>query len=105
MQDDGLEKSKMGELLGINVKTVETLLNIPSPRYPVDQMLLDSVIRNLRSARYVANPVYKLGTNMRKVYLIVSSGRKRITPVIIKAKSELCPTYSGRLVITSESVW
>ncbi|MEJ8325433.1 hypothetical protein WKI40_20110 [Kosakonia sacchari] len=87
MQDDGLEKSKMGELLGINVKTVETLLNIPSPRYLVDQMLpYDSVIRNLRSARYVANPVYKLGTNMRKVYLIVSSGRKELRQAITKSK-------------------
>ncbi|MDI7419081.1 hypothetical protein [Cronobacter turicensis] len=87
MGEDGLTVQTMAELLGINVKTAQMLLNIPSPRYLVDQMLpYDDVLANLRSARYVANPVYKLGTNMRKVRLIVSSERQALRQVIIKAK-------------------
>ena len=62
MEADDLSLYKMAELLGINSKMVSLLLTQPSPRYLVEQMLpYDQVLQNLRSARYVENPVYKEG--------------------------------------------
>lgn len=87
MQEDNLTLDAMGEMLGVNIKTVETLLNVASPKYLVDQILhYTDVIRNLRCSRYIANPVYKIGTRMRRVQLIVSSGRKELRQVISKSK-------------------
>jgi len=62
MEADDLSLYKMAEFLGINSKMVSLLLTQPSPRYLVEQMLpYDQVLQNLRSARYVENPVYKEG--------------------------------------------
>lgn len=92
MEADGLSLSKMAELLGINSKMVSLLLTQPSPRYLVEQMLpYDQVLQNLRSARYVENPVYKEGTNKRRVRLIVSEARQQTRQVITKTR-ELCLT-------------
>lgn len=74
-------------LLGINSKMVSLLLTQPSPRYLVEQMLpYDQVLQNLRSARYVESPVYKKGTSMRRVRLIVSEARQQARQVIIKSR-------------------
>lgn len=87
MEADGLSLSKMAELLGINSKMVSLLLTQPSPRYLVEQMLpYDQVLQNLRSARYVENPVYKEGTNKRRVRLIVSEARQQTRQAIIKSR-------------------
>lgn len=87
MEADGLSLSKMAELLGINSKTVSLLLTQPSPRYLAEQMLpYDVVLANLRSARYVENPVYKEDTNKRRVRLLVSEARQQTRQVINKTR-------------------
>lgn len=87
MEQDGLTPQMMGEMLGINIKTVETLSKTTAARYLVDQMLpYDQVLANLRAPRYVANPVYKLGTSMTRVRRIISAGRKELRTVIISSK-------------------
>ncbi|WP_307963893.1 hypothetical protein [Shigella flexneri] len=87
MDADDLSVDKMAELLGINSKMVSLLLTQPSPRYLVEQMLpYDQVLQNLRSARYVESPVYKKGTSMRRVRLIVSEARQQARQAIIKSR-------------------
>ena len=87
MKADNLPDQMIGEMLGINIKTVETLARVAPARYLVDQMLpYDQVLANLRSARYVANQVYKLGTSMTRVRKIISAGRKELRTVIISSK-------------------
>jgi len=87
MKVDGLPVEVMGEMLGINIKTVETLSVTTTARYLVDQMLpYDQVLANLRAPRYVANPVYKLGTSMTRVRKIISAARKELRTVIITSK-------------------
>lgn len=87
MEADSLNLSKMAELLGINSNIVSLLLTQPSPRYLVEQMLpYDQVLQNLRSARYVESPVYKEGTSMRRVRLIVSEARQQARQAIIKSR-------------------
>ncbi|HCB2205475.1 TPA: hypothetical protein MYR09_000460 [Citrobacter farmeri] len=87
MKADNLPDQMIGEMLGINVKTVQTLTRVAPARYLVDQMLpYDQVLANLRAPRYVANPVYKLGTSMTRVRKIISAGRKELRTVIISSK-------------------
>lgn len=87
MNQDGLPDQMIGEMLGINIKTVETLSQVTPVRYLVEQMLpYDQVLANLRAPRYVANPVYKLGTSMTRVRKIISAGRKELRPLIISSK-------------------
>lgn len=87
MEAYDLSLYKMAELLGINSKMVSLLLTQPSPRYLVEQMLpYDQLLQNLRSARYVENPVYKEGTNKRRVRLIVSEARQQTRQAIIKSR-------------------
>ena len=87
MDADNLSVDKMAELLGINSKMVSLLLTQPSPYYLVEQMLpYDQVLQNLRSARYVESPVYKKGTSMRRVRLIVSEARQQARQAIIKSR-------------------
>lgn len=77
----------MSELLGLDSKMISLLLTQPSPRYLVDQMLpYDVVLQNLRSARYVESPVYKEGTNKRRVRLIVSEARQQARQMINKSR-------------------
>ncbi|EKM3053707.1 hypothetical protein QMS71_08695 [Cronobacter sakazakii] len=87
MKADNLTPEMMGELLGINIKTVETLSRVNPARYLVDQMLpYDQVLANLRAPRYVANPVYKLGTSMTRVRKIIRAGRQQLRTVITSSK-------------------
>lgn len=87
MKADNLPDQMIGEMLGINIKTVETLARVNPARYLVDQMLpYDQILQNLRAPRYVANPVYKLGTNMTRVRRIISAGRKELRTVITSSK-------------------
>lgn len=87
MKADNLPDQMIGEMLGINVKTVQTLARVNPARYLVDQMLpYDQILQNLRAPRYVANPVYKLGTSMTRVRKIISAGRKELRTVIITSK-------------------
>ena len=87
MKQDNLPGQMIGEMLGINIKTVETLSQVTPVRYLVEQMLpYDQVLANLRAPRYVANPVYKLGTSMTRVRKIISAGRKELRPLIISSK-------------------
>ncbi|EAC1955103.1 hypothetical protein ED307_03420 [Escherichia coli] len=87
MKADNLPDQMIGEMLGINIKTVETLARVNPARYLVDQMLpYDQVLANLRAPRYIQNPVYKLGTNMTRVRRIISAGRKELRTVIISSK-------------------
>lgn len=87
MKADNLPDQMIGEMLGINIKTVETLARVNPARYLVDQMLpYDQILQNLRAPRYVANPVYKLGTNMSRVRRIISAGRKELRTVITSSK-------------------
>ncbi|MHA1139632.1 hypothetical protein [Enterobacter mori] len=87
MKADNLPDSMIGEMLGINIKTVETLSQVTLAKYLADQMLpYDQVLANLRAPRYVANPVYKLGTSMTRVRKIISAGRKELRTVIIPSK-------------------
>lgn len=87
MEQDNLTPEMMGEMLGINVVTVETLSKVNPARYLVDQMLpYDQVLANLRAPRYVANPVYRLGTSMIRVRRIISAGRKELRTVITASK-------------------
>ncbi len=75
------------QMIGINVVTVKTLSKVNPARYLVDQMLpYDQILQNLRAPRYVANPVYKLGTSMIRVRRIISAGRKELRTVIISSK-------------------
>lgn len=88
MNQDGLPDQMIGEMLGINIKTVETLSQVTPVRYLVEQMLpYDQVLANLRAPRYVANPVYKLGTSKTRVRKIISAGRKELRTVILSSKS------------------
>ncbi|HAO1539693.1 TPA: hypothetical protein IHD82_000590 [Escherichia coli] len=87
MKADNLPDQMIGEMLGINVVTVETLSKTTTARYLVDQMLpYDQVLANLRAPRYVANPVYRLGTSMIRVRRIISAGRKELRTVITASK-------------------
>ena len=87
MKQDNLPGQMIGEMLGINIKTVETLSQVTPAKYLADQMLpYDQVLANLRAPRYVANPVYKLGTSMTRVRKIISAGRKELRPLIISSK-------------------
>lgn len=88
MNQDGLPDQMIGEMLGINIKTVDTLSQVTPVRYLVEQMLpYDQVLANLRVPRYVANPVYKLGTSKTRVRKIISAGRKELRTVILSSKS------------------
>lgn len=87
MEQDNLTPEMMGEMLGINVETVQTLAKVNPARYLVDQMLpYDQVLANLRAPRYVANPVYRLGTNMTRVRRIIRAGRQQLRTVITSSK-------------------
>ncbi|HHZ6453466.1 TPA: hypothetical protein ACWK7F_001422 [Escherichia coli] len=87
MEQDGLTPQMIGEMLGINVKTVQTLSRVNPARYLVDQMLpYDQVLANLRAPRYVQNPVYRLGTNMTRVRKIIRAGRQQLRTVITSSK-------------------
>ncbi|WP_213198924.1 hypothetical protein [Klebsiella aerogenes] len=87
MEQDNLTPEMMGEMLGINVVTVQTLTKVNPARYLVDQMLpYDQVLANLRAPRYVANPVYRLGTNMTRVRRIIRAGRQQLRTVITSSK-------------------
>ncbi|WP_371197445.1 hypothetical protein [Klebsiella aerogenes] len=87
MKADNLPDQMIGEMLGINIKTVEMLSRVNPARYLVDQMLpYDQVLANLRAPRYVANPVYKLGTSMTRVRKIIRAGRQQLRTVITSSK-------------------
>ncbi|HFL5194054.1 TPA: hypothetical protein ACG351_003386 [Escherichia coli] len=87
MKADNLPDQMIGEMLGINVKTAETLSRVNPARYLVDQMLpYDQVLANLRAPRYVANPVYRLGTNMTRVSKIIRAGRQQLRTVITSSR-------------------
>lgn len=87
MKQDNLTPEMIGEMLGINIKTVETLSRVNPAKYLADQMLpYDQVLQNLHAPRYIVNPVYRLGTNMTRVRRIISAGRKELRTVITSSK-------------------
>lgn len=87
MEADNLTPEMIGEMLGINIKTVIVLSQTAAARYLVEKMLpYDQVLANLRAPRYIANPVYRLGTSMTRVRRIISAARKELRTVITASK-------------------
>ncbi|KAA6103352.1 MULTISPECIES: hypothetical protein [unclassified Pantoea] len=79
MAKEGYGISEISQEMGLHSRMIEKLLRIKLPEYLEQQMLTwDVVLRNLRSSRYVENPIWKDDTVKSKIPGLIAQGRSAI---------------------------
>ncbi|QGY29364.1 hypothetical protein [Pantoea cypripedii] len=87
MKKEGMSIDLISEHLGLDLRMTRKLLELKNSEYLEQQILpWEVVLRNLRSERYVEDPIWKDDTVKYKLIPLIASGRAEIRQMIGKSK-------------------